>query len=230
MIKADHLLPQKIAEIKNYTNEFIAYFSDSIHKCPKIKKIHSIFDKVYSFEKKDAATYKFSFITNYIYKEKSAKPDTKFSVFNVSAYDKRIKTIEKIALKLDQIAPNYKIISVGQTNYNSITNIDFTKKRLNLEEVDIYIDNSIALLDINRSGQQGLTFRVFESLGFNKKLITTNKDIANYDFYNKNNILIIDENKIKISKDFFETPYQEIPKAIYTNYSLEHWTKTILDI
>ncbi len=231
MIKADHLLLQKIGEIKNYTYEFIAFFSDSINKDPEIKKIHHLFDKIYSFEKNDASNYNFNFITNYIYKEQN-KGFTKkeFSVFNVSAFDKRIKLIEKIALKLDVIAPNYKIISVGKATFNSSSNIAFTNDRIKLNDAEKYINNSIALLDINREGQQGLSFRVFESLGYKKKLITTNEDIINYDFYNKNNILVINKNDIKIPVDFFKTPYQNIPASIYNKYCLGQWVKTVFGV
>jgi len=231
MIKADHLLPQKIAEIKNYTHEFIAYFSDSIRKCPKIKKIHHHFDKVYSFERDDASNYGFNFITNYIYSEQEENSTKKeFSVFNISAFDKRIKIIEKIALKLDELTLNYKIISVGNNTYKSSSDITFTNDRMKLNIVETYVKKSTALLDVNTAGQQGLTFRVFESLGNKKKLITTNTDIVNYDFYNKNNILVINKDNIKIPVDFFETPYQEIPVLTYNKYCLTHWVKTVFDI
>ncbi|HBS12031.1 MAG TPA: hypothetical protein DEO36_05725 [Flavobacteriaceae bacterium] len=231
MIKADHLLPQKIEEIKNYTHEFIAYFSDSTNKCPKIKKIHHLFDSVYSFEKDDVSLYGFNFITNYIYNEQNDNSTKKeFSVFNISAFDKRIKTLEKIAVKLDTFALNYKIISVGNNTYNSSSSIIFTKDRMKLNTVETYINKSIALLDINREGQYGLTFRVFESLGNKKKLITTNNDIVNYDFYNKNNILVVNKDDIKIPLDFFKTPYQEIPTETYNKSGLSHCVKTVFDI
>lgn len=62
-----------------------------------------------------------------------------------------------------------------------------------LSEVNENLQNSKVLLDINRIGQSGLTFGVFESINLEKKLITTTADIKKYDFYNPNNILIIDD-------------------------------------
>lgn len=73
-----------------------------------------------------------------------------------------------------------------------------------------------------------MTFRVFEAIGLNKKLITTNKDIINYDFYNPNNIFIWDENIKEIPKDFLNKEYEKLPENIYRKYSLENWVKTIL--
>ncbi|PID70907.1 MAG: hypothetical protein CR985_02540 [Flavobacteriales bacterium] len=234
MVKADHLLPQKIHQIKKHTHKFIAYFSDSIAKCPKIKKMHHLFDEVYSFEKKDAEKYNFNFITNYIYKVvKTDKKNIKYSVFNVGAYDKRINIIEKIALRLDSIAPNYKIIIVGKKakkHKPKAKNIVFTDKRMNLKDAFENIKTAEAMLDVNRTVHKGLTFRVFESLGYHKKLISTNEDIKNYDFYNPNNIAIIDPDNVEISDDFFSSPYQEIPEELFEKYTINNWVKTVFKL
>ena len=45
------------------------------------------------------------------------------------------------------------------------------------------LKKSKIIVDIHKYGiQDGLTFRVFEAIGYHKKLITTNKDIKTYDF------------------------------------------------
>ena len=234
MIKADHLLPQQINEIKKHGTKFIAYFSDSVAKCPKIKKIHHLFDEVYSYERKDVKKYGFKFITNYIYNDLPSKGEPlKYSVFNIGAFDRRIIIIEKIARQLEKIAPNYKIISVGKkaTKYSSKgTNIIFTDKKMGLEEVYQNIQDAWALLDVNKTIHSGLTFRVFESIGHRKKLITTNEDIINYDFYNPRNIAVITPQKVKIPNDFFSAPYQELPPNIFEKYMVDHWVKTVFKI
>jgi len=91
------------------------------------------------------------------------------------------------------------------------------------------LHNSQVLLDINRIGQKGLTFRVFESLGLEKKLITTNGDIKNYDFYNPNNILIIDEKKTNIPFDFFTKKYNPVSEDILKKYTIETWILQIIN-
>jgi hypothetical protein len=64
-----------------------------------------------------------------------------------------------------------------------------------------------------------------------KKIITTNKSISEYDFYNPNNILILDENsEIDINLDFFKTPYQALSDAIYYKYTIENWVKTVFKL
>ena len=83
--------------------------------------------------------------------------------------------------------------------------------------------NEKCVIDIESPTQNGLTMRTIEMIGLKKKLITTNKDIVNYDFYNPNNILVCDRDNFKIDKSFIETPYEELAKEIYEKYSLKGW-------
>ncbi|MEY4570859.1 MAG: hypothetical protein RLZ10_52, partial [Bacteroidota bacterium] len=53
-------------------------------------------------------------------------------------------------------------------------------KALTKNEILMLFDKSRVILDIHHNGQYGLTMRTFESLGSQKKLITTNQDIKNY--------------------------------------------------
>lgn len=234
MIKADYLLPKTIKAIKPNCTKFISFFNDNYNRAPNIKNIYSYFDKVYSFEKEDVERFNFEFITNFIYKEFSLSiTNEEVAVFNISTYDlKRLQIIEEIAHKLDEIEESYSIYSIGKSAkaFKFNTKIVYANTKMNLLEMESYIKKSKALLDVHRENQQGLTFRVFESLGYKKKLITTNKDIVNYDFYDANNILIIDKNNVEIPKSFFETSYKELPEEIYRKYLLKHWVNNVLDL
>ncbi len=234
MVKADYLLPKTIKAIKPNCKKYISFFNDNYKRAPNIKNIYSYFDAVFSFEKEDVKRFNFKFITNFIYKEFPLTPSNEEdAVFNISTYDlKRLKIIEEIAYKLDKIKESYSIYSVGKNaeSYKFDTKIVYANKKMNLSEMESYIKKTKALLDVHRENQQGLTFRVFESLGYKKKLITTNKDIVNYDFYDANNILVIDKNNVEIPKSFFETPYKEVPEKIYKKYILKHWLEKVLDL
>ena len=103
-------------------------------------------------------------------------------------------------------------------------------ERQNNEQVLKQISACNFIIDVHKYGiQDGLTFRVFESLFFEKKLITSNKDIASYDFYDLNNIFIIDpDQEVFIPKTFLSEPYKELPKSIYDQYHYNNWIKAIL--
>lgn len=229
IIKGDFLNPDFIQQIKPYTDTLLGFFNDNYKRSPKIAKIYNEFDKAFSFEKDDVKQFDFSFITNFIYKEKLTSPSKpQQDVFNISSSGKRDGVIQNIARALDKIEVNYKIVIVGKTEgFKDDTQITYTKNTMNLEQVEEFIAQSNVLLDVHRENQSGLTFRVFESMGFSKKLITTNKDIATYDFYNPNNILIIDKKDIDIPKAFFDTPYEPIPKEIYDKYTLSFWVDEV---
>ena len=49
--------------------------------------------------------------------------------------------------------------------------------------------------------------RTFEALSLGIKIVTTNKDIVNYDFYNPQNIFIVEDENTLIPEDFFDTPF-----------------------
>ena len=92
---------------------------------------------------------------------------------------------------------------------------------------EIYI-NSRCVLDSPQDGQVGLTIRILEALGAKKKIITTNEDISNYDFYKPENIYIY-KGKIDLENTFFKNDYIEIEENIYKKYTLRNWLKIIID-
>ena len=50
----------------------------------------------------------------------------------------------------------------------------------------------------------------------------------NYDFYNENNILIIDRENPVIDQNFIDLPYELLPNEIYEKYSLSSWIIEVL--
>ncbi len=79
---------------------------------------------------------------------------------------------------------------------------DFSFTSLSQEETLDIISQSKVVVDIEHPGQVGLTMRTLEMLGCQKKLITTNKSVREYDFYNEDNILVVERNNIKLNKSF----------------------------
>lgn len=227
-IKGDFIDPESVLEFKKFTQKSIAYFNDNTYRCPKIIRIIPHFDAVYSFEKDDCEKYNLKFIPNWICTPKvELKKELAYQIFNISSKDKRFPVIRKIAADLKSKGIVYRIIVYDKKRNTVDPNIEFISKHMQIAEVNKYINDSNLLLDISRKEQKGLTFRVFESLGLEKKLITTNSDIKNYDFYNPNNILIINEENPVIPIDFFTGEYEKIPEFILKKYTLGNWVDTI---
>ena len=80
-----------------------------------------------------------------------------------------------------------------KAKYNEFHYVPLKGKDMN----DVY-ETSRCVLDSAQDGQLGLTIRVLEALGAKKKLITTNEDVINYDFYKPENIYVY-EGKIDLN-------------------------------
>lgn len=104
---------------------------------------------------------------------------------------------------------------------------DFSFTPLKKNDILNIIEKSNCVLDIERPVQRGLTMRTIEIMGAKKKLITTNKDIVNYDFFNRNNILVIDRNNPEIELSFIRGNYHELPMSIYKKYSIGKWLNDV---
>ena len=230
-IKGDFIDPKSILEFKKYGKRTIGFFNDNIYRCPNIKRVIPSFDEVYSFEKEDCEKFNLKFATNWIYSENNTatkQNDFEYDVFTIGSIDKRLPILIRIAEELKSKNINFKFITYSKKQKASDDKITYINKFIPLSEVDYYVTRSKVLLDINRTGQIGLTFRVFESLGLEKKLITTNSDIKNYDFYNPNNILVIDEKHPVIPVDFFKSEYEKLPASTYGKYTLEGWINNVI--
>lgn len=87
------------------------------------------------------------------------------------------------------------------------------------------VAESKGILEIMRPGQTGITLRSLESLFFKKKLITTNKKIRHYHFYNPENIFIIGEADFAKLPDFLDSPYEDTMDDLLEFYSEDQWTQ-----
>lgn len=81
------------------------------------------------------------------------------------------------------------------------------------------------IVDINdKKLHTGLSLRFFEAMEFQKKLITTNKEIFDYDFYHPNNIYVYGHSTMSMEA-FLSLPYNEIESEITDKYKLNEWIK-----
>jgi hypothetical protein len=88
--------------------------------------------------------------------------------------------------------------------------------------------NSNVILDIHHRNQSGLTIRTIEAIGLEKKIVTTNREIANYDFDDERNIFILDRKNFEIPASFFKIPYKPLSQNIINRYSLHAFYKATI--
>ena len=101
-------------------------------------------------------------------------------------------------------------------------------KSISSNQVTELYKKSLAVLDIQHPNQSGLTMRTFETLGSGRKLITTNKIIKNYDFYNENNVYIIDRENPTVNFEFYKKPFLPYSKDVLSHMSMEGWLHDLI--
>jgi glycosyltransferase involved in cell wall biosynthesis len=227
-------------KIKKCTKRYIAYLYDSLERHPIGSLIEGVFDDIYSFDKSDIKTNNFKEVSNYIYlqhpKEQLLTP--RFDVCYLASFDGRISAMNRIAHELDRLKKSYQFVIVGKKTWlkkvvklgNINSSIHYQIKRIKHEEIPNYYSDAAVVLDLVRCNQSGLSFRVFEAMALEKKLITDNQNIKCYDFYNPNNILVLNAEYNNITREFLETPYNKIPKVIYHQYTLDSWVTNVFEL
>lgn len=233
-IRPDRVSKKTHQEIKKQSDKYITYIYDSCRRFPIDHLLDGLFDEIFSFDLIDVEKYNFNFISNYIYLDKRdlESKSANENVFIVISIDERFEFLNNLADYFTAHNIKFKFTAVGKKVPSTINkNIIHLEKTLLPEDIQEDLENSKIFLDLIRHGHNGLSFRIFEALAMQKKIITTNQSISQYDFYNPNNILILDENKpININPDFFTTPYEPLSDEMYYKYTIENWVKTVFKI
>lgn len=106
---------------------------------------------------------------------------------------------------------------------------EFKFKSLSQNEIISIIEKTRVVIDIHHPKQIGLTMRTIEMVGANKKLITTNNNVKEYDFYKETNIQVVDRNISNLNMKIFESEYEPIDYNIKKRYSLQSWLLELLN-
>ena len=224
-----------------------------LHLWDSVKNIKGIipkiplFDRATSFDRTDCSNIdNLHFRPLFFADDFTAKKDTtnwKYDLcFCGTTHSDRYEILNKLEVQAKELGLSFYRFEYLQSNFiywfyklfnrgfKKARKSDFAFEKKSLSELAEIENSSRVIVDIQHPNQTGLTMRTIEMLGMGKKLITTNADIKNYDFYNPANICVIDRKNPKLDKAFFETPYEKVPDEIYNKYSLEQWVKDVLGI
>lgn len=187
---------------------------------------------VFSFDHNDCRDYGLEY-RSMVYSSdviKALTPNNKpaYDVFFLGWTKDRSKQIEMLYNEV--FKGNFKclFILVGDEDRVVDDSIIYTTQRIPYSEYLEYVQNSKAILDIPQEGQEGLTIRNVEALFLNKKMITTNKNVVNYDLYCKYNIYIIDKDGAETMERFMHSELKEVDKSIKRNYDFIYWLNTFV--
>lgn len=239
-IRADFFDDDIIELCKSKSEKIIAFHYDGVNRNKEIFNKVNYFDSFFVFDKDDLKiNSSFKFISNFYFdypeedKDKTIEHDF---YFLGSHHNSRKDNIFKLHKKLSQISKKVKFeIVFDKPQYNEMPN--YKKENIiclpQIIDYELYLENtkkSKIIIDLVINEHNGLSFRVFESLKYRKKLITTNKTVKNYPFYNENNILILDESNFDEISIFLQKPFIEINESIIKTYSFTNWFQNLYNI
>lgn len=225
--------------------KFILYMWDSFSNKPHSKELMSYFDRRLTFNREDANQYNMIFRPLFYVDDYDAELITEKCECDIdigfigTIHSDRygiLKQIEKWATEnglstyFYMYFPSYIVyLKYKIENFGKyiIKRSEFKFKPLSSKDVQTVLSRCKGVIDIQHPKQTGLTMRTIEMVGLKKKLITTNDDIVNYDFYNANSIMKINRNDIFIDKDSFLNTIADYENR--ENYTISKFIDDILN-
>lgn len=214
---------------------FIAYHWDSLNQYNYLNTL-DYFDKVYSFDRKDCLNLNLEYLPLFasgVYQDLDDNFKINYDIYTIASIvnPRRYDMIDEFRSFCIENKIRYKFhLKVTPLTYLRIIlggripkGVSF--KSLKKSQMRKIVESSNVVLDVPNHQQSGLTMRVIENLHAGKKVITTNKNILNENFYFSDQIFFIPSKQkaklISFIKDVkkFEKIYQ---------LELKHWVETIL--
>lgn len=226
--------------------ELVLYLWDPVINIKGILPRVKLYDRVISFEPKDCKKYGFEFRALFCDLDKTPEVciNTDLDEYDVCFYGTMYRDrFHVVHLMKEFCKKNNKrfytfcflrgrfmglYYCVTNKGYRELGSDAISYIPKSSAEIAGIIEVSTIILDINDPYQGGLTIRTLETLVSGKKMITTNPEIVNYDFYNSNNICVIGRDKIEVPNEFFETKYEPVPGNILRKYTAEGWVEDVI--
>ncbi|WP_035291762.1 hypothetical protein [Clostridium sp. KNHs214] len=226
---------------------FVLYMWDSLTLYPDSRKLIPLFDTAYSFDLDDCEKIeKLKFLPLFYCKEfeqvgQVQDSQIDYDIVSVcTAHPNRYKTMHKLFPELESKGIrifSYMFLNKLQYLYNITFVPEFKgSKRSEFKFIPLSESENLDVLkransvfDMQHNKQSGLTMRTIETLGAKRKLITTNRNIKRYEFYNENNIFVMDENNLDKIEAFIKRKYEPINDEVYKKYSISSWIDTIIN-
>ena len=218
-----------------FPNTKIVLYLWDILRCADVKDIICKCDKAMSFDPQDVAEnvglkFRPTFYVKEYAKVKELTPRKYDCIFIGTLHSNRHKLISFLEKSLETqgvslysylYIPSFLVYIkdfIFKFPYISIKKVHFSP--ISLRETIGVLDDSKAILDINYTTQKSLSTRAFEAMVARRKYITTNPEVKNYDFYNPQNIAVIDFKDPKLPNGFINSPFVSVQEDLLKKYSV----------
>ena len=222
------------------TKQLVRFVRSANRKCdiriwlwntdPIDKEFYGGYCSIYTFDRLFAEKHGYNYIPQFYFDGVSgSRADVTPGVF-FAGYDKgRYDELKKIASLFDEHHITHRLIMKKEegVSYLADDKVVLIEKDIDYTDLLHQMTSYSCLLELNINGQSGLTLRALEALFNSRKLITNNKDITKYDFYNPGNIFLLgidDESRLE---DFVRSPFEPVDADVISGYSFRNWISKI---
>ena len=227
----------------------ITYFWDSFKNRSGAGRYLAVSEKFFTFDPLDATQdericFEPLFAVNDFYiqnNEQDPLPAVYDLLFVGTLHSDRwqqIKNIQEfckkneLKLKYYLYSPSYFLFVIQRYllgQFRHIRKDDVAFKSLSREALVQLMASSTCIIDIHAPNQVGLTIRTIESLAMGKKIITTNAEIKNYNFYNRDMHMVISRDSTCIDVNFVRGPVNNTVD-VTKQFELENWLDRLLEV
>jgi len=224
--------------------KFTLYLWDSLDNRNSVVDNLNLFDRILTFDPRDATKYGLIFRPLFYVSELTPLADSQRCRYDLSfigtCHSDRYAIIHRLLRSSSDKSRLYVylflqgrwvywIYRLLKPEFRGTKPDDFAYVPLDKATLKSVFDQSAAVLDIEHPKQSGLTMRTIEAIGARKKLVTTNQNIRDYDFYG-DNVHIVDRNNPSIPPGFLVSPFREYSSNIYAKYAIGGWLREVLDL
>lgn len=234
VINGKNLPESFIEELQNShkNTRKILYVWDDFKNLNQSNCFFDIFHEKYTYSKLDAADNpEFKFQPFFFTHQSDVIKRNIGASFVGSLHSGRQKSLRDIKNLNPQVNFFFYLYSdiISFLKYTKNTKVSEVKfKILDYYDYIKIVGNSTALIELPHQEQKNITTRAIEVLGTKTKLITTVKAIKSYDFYNENNIFIMDSNISQI-QEWLKKDYIEYDPELTKKYHIDSWLDVILN-
>lgn len=180
--------------------------------------------EVWSYSEQDCKKFNLKHNTQFILNfdlPSQKQPNVTTDIYYIGRDKNRLKDLIYYRDQFQKTGLNVDFHIVPNRNHSILKNKN-CRPAIPYSQVISNIEKSKAIFDFYEDPYMGLSLRPLEALQFQKKLITNNKNITNYDFYNPNNIFVIGKDNLNSISDFLSSPFVDTSDMVH-NYCFDRW-------
>ena len=224
-----------LLHLKKISKKIVAYHWEGFSRFSVPDEVIDCYDTFAVFDKNDYENYKkkhsnIILSQSFYFDVVSNQVPKNFDLLYIGAdFENRFNVLKQfVNISQDKFKNYFKLVSHKPISFKGIL-IDDSKT--SYFDYLTLASKSKCQIDIKLKVHNGLSLRFFEALYFSQKIITDNEFVKDLDFYNPNNILIVEDWNTLTNEQlsaFVNSPYEEIPDLIKLKYSFKNWFNNIM--